>query len=489
MPDMPPDIIRQFLAQSDALFIRLDRDLAELEHSPRDPAAADRLSGALAAIRTGAGFLDLLDFEHAAARASDALRTLRHAAESDDANALAALAIAVHAVRQQRDSLAQSLAAPATTASPQANPVPVPTVDEQASACAAIVETSTARASIAAYLLPETEPELTSNSASRLDEAMSEVGNLVVQANRLAAIPFQSSTPDSDAPVLQRVERLSDELTRATSGIRHSVQHARALPIMLLFARCTDALSLDRFDITDTDLQADSTLIDRLTAPLITLIGACAASPRIRLSAQHDAGADILELAITGAIAPDSLDAALVAARAPLESMRATIAIQSDERGHTNIRVRVPANPVFLHCTLVRIGRTHVAFPIDLVCEVVRPEPDQLLEGTSTPVVMLAGGAAALLDGASLFGDGSGIAESLPYAVVVQHAGRRVALSCSRPVAAMEIVVRPMDPLPATRAPISGVGALPDGSPALIVDIPALIRLAGERPAARRAAA
>ncbi len=676
MPDTSPAIIRQFLAQSGSLFDRLDGDLAELQRSPHDAGAADRLSGALAAIRTGAGLLDLAEFEHAAARAAAALHTLRHAGESEAA--LRSLSDAIRAVTHQRTTIERSLPAsspaqptptptverrplrldgsktelvefmvedlrdtiakaeraadrmespagleagaselariggdlsrtarffefdgmvgladaitdisaaaprmnPTTRAQalprvravlelvreladalaystiivrpvagvcnalrmlacggsldlaqllpsdctpllaleidgviaperaaapPQpepiaAEPIPAPTpapvefeaispmvplpepmIDEQAAVFATAVETCTIQASDDAPVadtmacLP-----VAMDCASRLDDALNEVGALVVQANRLAAMPFQSSALESNASVLARVGTLTDEVARATSSIRHAVQTARALPISMLFDRCMDAASLPRecVEYVGAELNVDSGVIDRLVAPMAAIVGACDGPSRVRLSACHDDATDILELTINAGGAPDAIAAAVGAARSPIESMRGTVAIEQDDAGRATIRVRVPANPVFLHCTLVRIGRTHVAFPIDRVQEVIRPEIDQRTGTPSMPVVMVRSGAAALLDGAATFGDDT--REDHPYAVVVEHAGKRVAVSCSRPVATQEIVVRPMDPMPARGGPISGVGAMLDGSPTLIVDIPALVRLAGD---------
>jgi two-component system chemotaxis sensor kinase CheA len=175
----------------------------------------------------------------------------------------------------------------------------------------------------------------------------------------------------------------------------------------------------------------------------------------------------------------DLKSAAMQSLRAGIEAIRGVLDCTIDDGATILATLRIPANLSFLQCTVVRIGATLAAIPMSGVDEIVRPEPDQIVGTGSSRVVLIRDGAAALLDGCELFGEPSD-SESrppTPYAVIVSHGGRRVALSCGRAIGAQEIVVRSIDPMPRRLGPISGVGAASDGAAALIVDVPGLVRM------------
>jgi chemotaxis protein histidine kinase CheA len=685
---MPPAIIREFLGQFGEMLDRLDRDLEQLRRAAGDARATDRISGALSAIGTGAGFLHLTDLEHATADAAAALRNLQGKSVENNGRALTDLAAAIEAMRACRNQLSTELNPDAPVIDRPAAPTPaaVPGVERRAlrlddsktplvefmvedlrdaialaeqaadrmdspagrsagaselhrigvemartarffeldgmhklavslesvgtavpnlmdaalsqlfprvravlellreladglaysaiivrpiggicdairtlcsgqelpasstlpEGCTSLVvlerdgvvapsdQASEAVAPVAASefevspvvdalpdpMIQSAEPIIDDAAASdaarieaataapapsatpepqRLDAAMAELANLIAQSNRLAAIPGEASPTRESPRLVTRIAHISDDVARATGDMKAAVLNARALPLSGLFDACLDA-AVDAagkrgFTLTPAisggAIEADMGVIDRLREPMsrvaADLAHACRISSKpaeFTLSAAVDEATSNLDLRMVLDLEPGASatgGSALAALRSTVEAIRGAMFVQSDESGRTEVSLRVPANLAFVYCTVIRIGGTLAAIPMSGVDEVIKPEPDQIVDGQSSRALLVREGAAELLDGHALFGDGTEPKGLLPYAVVVSHDGKRVALACSRALGAQEVVVRPMDPLPRRLGPISGVGASSSGMAALIIDVPALVRMAGER--------
>ncbi len=726
MPSMPPAIIRQFLGQSAELIDRLDTDLASLRRWPQDTLAADRIAGALAALRTGAGFLDLSEFENAAARATETLRELRQSSGLHDADAVAALGRAIetlkasksdiertvggeaisvpkqpaadveptntkrsatghgplverrplrlddaksalveYMVEDLRDAIAlaeqairraESRAGRASGASelvrigsemsrtatffelpglhaladglastgaaipamsdaglgqtfprlhgiiellreladglaystiivrpvdglcdalraiadgrelessdvlpagcpaimaleadgvvarvdqaPQEDsetvmasiteptmgedhidavtetnaasvvtvPVPaavipttpipcvpqddVPLVDASASASAERIEHEIAAACLASEAAP-----------NRKDHVVSELGNLIAQANRLAALPQDVSAMVEPPRLITRVSHIASDVARATSDLKAAVLDARALPIGTLLRACADAAESHatnggvtiNVELHGESIEIDSGVIERLREPMVRLLamfGAAVApraeSPNLTCGASIDESADVVEIRVgcsTRAGVMDVKCADVESLRQTVEAIHGVFVCNADASGHVELTIRVPTNLAFLYCTVIRIGTTLAAIPMSGIDEIVKPEPDQIVGTGGSRVVLIRDGAAALLDGYELFGETNEPRGTTPYAVVVSHGGRRVAIACQRALGAQEVVVRPIAPVPRRLGPVSGVGAASDGAATLIIDVPGLVRMVEGRSA------
>ena len=730
---MSPAIIRQFLGQSAELIDRVDTDLAHLTRCPQDTLAADRIVGALSALRTSAGFLDLPEFEAAAARAAEIVRELRHSAGLNDANSIASLTTAIQTLKASKAEIQRTVPShsPAGIAEPQtsttesaeheniqqdgAAPAPIverrplrledsksalvehmvedlrdatamaeqavrraesrvaratgasglerigaemsrtaqffelpglhtladlliraggaiPTMSEtglgqmfprlhgvlellremaDGLACSTIIvrpldglcdairaiadgremestnvlpigcaplvaleidgvvaresasereiaeqivtdatdamemadQERSAEESIAAQLtdvpLHASEPVYAEFTASttipcvheqdfsimdsaasssaerveqeiaaacaaaipapgRMDIAMAEVGNLVAQANRLAALPQECSALVEPSRLMTRVSNIASDVARATGDIKSAVLDARALPVGVLLRSCVESAEQGAknsgraasTEIHGAQIEIDSGVIERMREPLVRLCAAFGAaasdmeSPAITLFASIDEPTDIIEIRVRCATRPGAFDlsnAEIEQLRAAVEAIRGVCTSSIDDAGCVQVTLRVPTNLAFLYCTVVRIGSTLAAIPMSGIDEIVRPDADQIVGSGSSRAVLIRDGAAALLDGYELFGEASEPRGATPYAVIVSHGGKRVALACGRALGAQEIVVRHMDPIPRRLGPISGVGAASDGAATLIVDIPALVRMVDGR--------
>lgn len=722
---MPPAIIRQFLGQSAELIDRLDTDLASLRRWPQDTLAADRIAGALAALRTGAGFLDLSEFENAAARATETLRELRQSSGLHDADAVAALGRAIETLKASKSDIERTMGGEAIAVPKQpAADIEQTNTKRQASGYAPIVErrplrlddaksalveymvedlrdaialaeqairraeSRAGRASGASELVrigsemsrtatffelpglhamadglastgaaipamsdaglgqtfprlhgiiellreladglaystiivrpvdglcdalqsiaegrelessnalpvgcaalmaleadgvvaradqtqqdnaetvmtPITEPTMgedhieavtETNAASvvtvptavaipttpipcvpqdelplvdasasasadrveheiaaaclaseaapnRKDHVVSELGNLIAQANRLAALPQDVSAMVEPPRLITRVSNIASDVARVTSDLKAAVLDARALPIGMLLRACADAAESNathagatiNAELHGESVEIDSGVIERLREPLVRLLstfGAAVApsaeSPNLTCGASIDESADVVEIRVRCAMRAGAMDAKCAevdSLRQTVEAIHGVFVCNVDASGHVELTLRVPTNLAFLYCTVIRIGTTLAAIPMSGIDEIVKPEPDQIVGTGGLRVVLIRDGAAALLDGYELFGETDEPRGATPYAVVVSHGGRRVAIACQRALGAQEVVVRPMAPMPHRLGPVSGVGAASDGAATLIIDVPGLVRMVEGRSA------
>lgn len=713
MPSMPPAIIRQFLGQSAELIDRLDADFAKLMRWPQDTVAADRIAGALSALRTGAGFLDLSEFENAAARASEILRAVRESVGVNDAGAVASLGLAIQTLKSSKAEIERTVGGKATTASAsehantrsrRANGGPaverrplrlddsksalveymvedlrdgialaeqairraesraaratgasglerigsemlrtaqffelpglhalagaivragaaIPAASESGLGqlfprlhgviellremadglaystiivrqigglcraidaiadgrelessnvlpigCAPLValeidgvvacESATEQEAveeivfgatdamrladqeradeelIAAELIaqtmrsasapttpiasvPERDVPLVDASASasaerveneiaaacetsiahpnRMDVAMAEVGNLVAQANRLASLPQDASAMVEPPRLITRVSNIASDVARATNDIRAAVLDARALPVGVLLRACAESARQASpgtpiiAELHGERIEIDIGVIERMRGPMARLcgvLGSAAASDSepstITLTAGVDDATDLVEVRIRSATRPGIFDvkcAEVESLRSAVEAIRGVLVCAMDDAGCVEVTLRVPTNLAFLHCTVVRIGSTLAAIPMSCINEIMRPDADQIAGTGASRVLLVRDGAAALLDGFELFGEADEERSATPYALIVSHGGKRVALACGRALGAQEVVVRQMDPMPRRLGPISGVGAANDGTATLIIDVPGLVRM------------
>lgn len=720
---MPPAIIRQFLGQSTELIDRLDTDLATLRRWPQDTLAADRIAGALAALRTGAGFLDLSEFENAAARATEALRELRQSSGLHDADAVASLTRAIETLKASKSEIERTVGGEpvaareqpaahvehASTKRPASGHGPVVErrplrLDDAKSAlveymvedlrdaialaeqairraesragrasgaselvrigsemsrtamffelpglraladglacagaaipamsdaglgqtfprlhgtiellreladglaystiivrpvdglcdalraiadgrelesssvlpvgCAALMaleadgvvaradqtqeaaaeapaasmtepagaedqvdvaDAPSAAPTIAAPAIttcipttpiacaPASDESLVDASASasaerveheiaaaclasegvpnRNDHVVSELGNLIAQANRLAALPQDASAIVEPPRLITRVSHIASDVARATSDLKAAVLDARALPLGGLLRACADAAESGARSAgspINVELQGESTEIDagvieRLREPLVRLLGKFGAaastteSQPITCAAGIDASTDVVEIRVHCPMRTGSMDVKcdeIGSLRQAVEAIRGVLACNVDASGLVELTLRVPTNLAFLHCTVIRFGTTLAAIPMSGIDQIVKPEADQIVGTGGSRVVLIRDGAAALVDGYELFGEADEPRGATPYAVVVSHGGRRVAIACQRALGAQEVVVRPMDPMPRRLGPVSGVGAVGDGAAALIIDVPGLVRMVDGR--------
>ncbi|HXN82419.1 MAG TPA: chemotaxis protein CheA [Myxococcales bacterium] len=171
--------------------------------------------------------------------------------------------------------------------------------------------------------------------------------------------------------------------------------------------------------------------------------------------------------------------------RRGIESLRGTIAIESARGKGATFRLRLPLTLSIIDGLHVGVmGRTYVV-PIDSVVECLELPPGERRKSAGG-VVNLRSEALPYLRLSSLLGtDGPcALRECL---VVVQHVHGRAGLVVDALLGKGQAVVKPLGQLFESVVGITGSAILGDGKVALIVDVPALLRLAIDRQAAESA--
>jgi len=159
-----------------------------------------------------------------------------------------------------------------------------------------------------------------------------------------------------------------------------------------------------------------------------------------------------------------------------------TIGPAMDEPG-TVAQLRLPLTLASISALLVGVGELPYAIPLDRVVRTVRLDGLPVRTVRGMPLLPLGGELLPLLDGAEALNadrlSPSGQHECRPagdatYAVVLNAAGRRIALAVSSLAGQRELVTRRLPRTVSQRAAAAGGAVLPDGGIALVVDCDAL---------------
>ncbi len=119
---------------------------------------------------------------------------------------------------------------------------------------------------------PEAAGENVRVAASKLDEIMDQLGELVIAQARLSQLATATSDPD--------LETMVEELERLVTGLRDSTLSIRMLPIEMVFGKfrrvvrdLSAELGKDVALVTEGgETEVDKTVIDRLSEPLVHMI-------------------------------------------------------------------------------------------------------------------------------------------------------------------------------------------------------------------------
>ncbi len=326
-----------------------------------------------------------------------------------------------------------------------------------------------------------------------LANVMTETARVVGMAG---SIPGEQPDP---VETVRAVNRVADDLRRAAEGMKGTVMASRGRPLGTLLAECTTLVSnvagqmgCDiRAEARGARLEIDDAVMSRLRDPLLAIVHHLAAEAAgmpadssgkggpatMWISSEGEGSQVCIRVMMTcraDRLPPDS-SGALHSARGAVESMAGSVEFTADPVEGPAVVVRVPMNLAFMDAMIVRIGETTCAVPTAQVEEVIMPGAGQIATIGSRRAVQLRRATVPLVDGRALLG-ACGANESARLVVVVRAGGRRVAIRVDRAMGRQEIVVRPMDRTLAGAGPIWSAASIADGSSALVLDVPALVR-------------
>ncbi len=369
--------------------------------------------------------------------------------------------------------------------------------------------------------------------ASRLDELMDRVGELVIAQARLSQLAHHGGDIG--------VKTVAEEIERLASSLRDVTMGVRLMPIGTLFGRfrrLVHDLSRDlgkpiEFVTAGEDTELDKTMIERLADPLVHLIRnsadhgvesperrAAAGKPatgRIALTASH-VGAQVL---VTVEDDGGGLDTARIRAKAEeqgliqpgvamsdqeihqflfhpgfstaktvsalsgrgvgmdvvkrtIEAMRGTIDVSTRPGQGSTMTLRLPLTLAIIDGLLIRVGAAHYIIPLSAVEECVELTAADEARARARDFLSIRGNLVPFLRLRQQF-EVDGQPDPYQKVIVTSVGDARVGLVADQIVGSHQTVIKSLTKLHADVAMFSGATILGDGTVALILDIAQLI--------------
>lgn len=366
--------------------------------------------------------------------------------------------------------------------------------------------------------------------ADRLDKLIDRIGELIIAAagaNLLARRNRDSALEESTATLSGLVEevretalqlrmvRIGGTFTRFKRVV-HDVSRELGKDIELVLA--------------GEDTELDKTVVEQITDPLTHLVrnaidhGIEPAQVRIaagkpargtiRLNAYHDSGSIVIEVSDDGGglrrdkILARAVERGLVepgrtlsdseigqlifepgfstaeqitnlsgrgvgmdVVKRNITALRGNIDVRSEEGRGTTIVVRLPLTLAIINGFLVTLGKAVYVLPLDMIEECIEYSAEAGHDFTN-----LRGGVLPFIRLRERFGIEAAPAR-YQNIVVVKYAGQRVGLVVDELLGEFQTVIKPLGPVFRGLKCISGSSILGTGEVALILDVPALVRM------------
>jgi two-component system chemotaxis sensor kinase CheA len=417
-------------------------------------------------------------------------------------------------------------------------PSPALSADRQAPAAAAPREVrsgSVRPGETAAGDQPATDPKASRANplirvpASRLDELMDRVGELVIAQSRLKQIAGTS--------IDMSLRAVAEEIEHLASELRDSMMSVRMVPVIQLFGRFRRLIHDLAHDtakeielITEGEAtELDKTVIERLADPLVHLIRNAAdhgletpaerraagkpAKGRIVLAARQ-AGAEVVitvrddgrgidrqrvrqkaeenGLIAPGAVLADgellqlifqpgfSTAAAITSlsgrgvgmdvVKRTIEGLRGILEIASVPGEGSEITLRIPLTLAIIEGLLVRVGVARYVIPLSAVEECLELSTEQDARSTGRSLLTIREKLVPFIRLREIFG-ATARADRYQKIVVISTGGDRVGLVVDQILGDHQTVIKPLSPFHAELGTFSGATILGDGTVALILDV------------------
>jgi two-component system chemotaxis sensor kinase CheA len=369
--------------------------------------------------------------------------------------------------------------------------------------------------------------------ASRLDELMHLMGELVVHRTRVESLAAEAAVP--------ALTQAMQDLTRSSQALQAMVMQVRMIPVeavFLRFPRLVRDISSKlgkqvELTLTGQDTELDRTVVEALGDPLVHLVRNAldhgfetpeererAGKPptgTLEIAARHAGGNVIItvsddgrgidpariarraaERGLISADAVDSVDAqravelvfepgfsttevtndlsgrgvGMDVVRAVVRQLGGEVLMTSEPGTGTNAQIRLPLTLAIMSALLVEAGGLPFAVPLDRVERTLGLDEYPIRSVAGQRMLVLRDSALPLVDAAEAFGYES--RGDCTHGVVVRAAEHRVALAVERLIGQRELVTRPLPSEFGRGGTVSGGAVLANGDIALIVDCDAV---------------
>jgi len=374
-------------------------------------------------------------------------------------------------------------------------------------------------------------------AAEKLDELVDLVGELVIVQSQIKQAVLERGDPMLKS-LSEHLERLSDDLRDSTLGIR-------MLPIGATFSRfrrLVRDLSAElgkEIDLTTSgeETEMDKTVIERLGDPLVHLLRnsidhgverpderrAAGKPPRgvVSLSAEHSGGAVVIRIVDDGrgldpvAIRAKAVERGLMSpdvessdkeiynliflpgfstakaitnvsgrgvgmdvVKRAIESLRGAVEIDSEPGRGTAITVRLPLTLAIIDGLQVQTGQEFYVAPLSIVEECVDLPRDEAGEGDR--IINLRGEIVPYIRLRDFFSI-SGVPPAVEQVVISSVEGARVGIVVDRVIGEHQTVIKSLGRIYRDVEGLSGATIKGDGTMALILDLPGLLRASAEQ--------
>ena len=375
--------------------------------------------------------------------------------------------------------------------------------------------------------------------SERLDSLVNLVGELVTIQARLSSKAALLRDPELHS-IAEVVEHLSAELRDNTMNIRLLPIGATFAKFNRLFRDLSRELGKEIQLVTEGgETELDKTVIERLGDPLVHLLRNCidhgiempdereaAGKPRagtVRLAAEHQGAEVVITIEDDGAGIDPVVIRALAVERGlitddtkltedeilelifspgfstakkvtdvsgrgvgmdvvkrSIETLRGTVAIESEKGALTRISLKLPLTLAIIDGLLVRTGEETFIIPLLAVEECVELDREEVARACKQEMMNLRGEIVPYLRLRELFE--INVAQIPLERVVIVEAknGAKVGLGVDQVVGRHQTVIKSLGEFYKDVEGISGATILGDGTVALILDIPMLVRAAGQ---------
>ncbi len=375
-------------------------------------------------------------------------------------------------------------------------------------------------------------------SADKLDYLVDLVGELVIVQAQLTQIVGERGDQDLTS-LAEQLERLSDELRDSTLSVR-MLPIGTTFSKFRRLVRDLSAELGKQIELTTrgAETELDKTVIERLNDPLVHLLrnsidhgielpgirqeAGKNASGTILLSAEHSGGEVLITIRDDGAgmdpaaIRAKGVERGLIAKDAELsdkeafglifapgfstakqvtsvsgrgvgmdvvkrgiDALRGSIDVDSRRGEGTTITVRLPLTLAIIDGLQVKVGGEYYVIPLSLVEECVELIRDAQARGREQQVLNLRGEIVPYIRLRQWF-EIAGPAPDIEQIVVTDVAGTRIGIVVDNVIGEHQTVIKSLGRVYRDVEGISGATIKGDGSMALILDVPRLVRTVAE---------